>query len=288
MIQNISNSDQIPLLRGQGGFFYLNGQYIPENEATINVSDLGLLRGYGIFDFFRSVNGQVLFLEDHLDRFEFSSSKFQLEIPHTRDELKGIIQELIKLNDAPLLGIKMILTGGYSADGYTPTTPNLIIIAKPFTFLDKPEGMHLMTLEYLRELPEIKSLNYMVPILHRPKMLEMGADDYLYHKNGYISELSRSNVFIVVNKKIITPANNILHGVTRKHILKIASNQWEVEVREVTLGEAMAADEIFTTGSTKKVMPITKLDNQPVGDGKIGTITMELSELFRNYEEQNY
>lgn len=288
MSQNINISSQLHAPTGSWGAFYLNGQYVPENEANINVTDLGLLRGYGIFDFFRAVNGQVLFLEDHLDRFEFSSGKFQLEIPHSREKLKEIIYELIKRNKAPLLGIKMILTGGYSPDGYTPTKPNLIIIAKPFTFLDKPEGMHLMTLEYLRELPEIKSLNYMVPILHRPKMLEMGADDYLYHKNGYISELSRSNVFIVVSKKIITPANNILHGVTRKHILKIASNQWEVEVREVTLGEALAADEIFTTGSTKKVMPITKLNNQPVGDGKIGTITMELSELFRNYEEQNY
>lgn len=267
--------------------FYLNGQYIPENEAIINVTDLGLLRGYGIFDFFRAVNGKVLFLEDHLDRFEFSAGQFQLPIPHSREKLKEIIYELIELNKAELLGIKMILTGGYSADGYSPTTPNLIIIAKPFTFLDKPEGMHLMSLEYLRELPEIKSLNYMVPIIHRPKMLEIGADDYLYHKNGYISELSRSNIFVVVNQKIITPSTNILHGITRKHILKIAGYNWKVEEREVSLGEAMAADEMFTTGSTKKVTPITKLDNQPVGNGKVGKITAELIELFKIYETEH-
>jgi branched-chain amino acid aminotransferase len=268
--------------------FYINGQYLRENEANINIADLGLLRGYGIFDFFRSVKGKVLFLEDHLDRFEFSSAQFQLTIPHSREKLKEIIQEIILQNNSPLLGIKLILTGGYSADGYTPSTPNFMIIAKPFTFLDKPNGMHLMTLEYLRELPEIKSLNYMVPILHRPKMIEMGADDYLYHKNGYISELSRSNIFLVVNKKIITPATNILHGVTRKHVLKIAENYWDVEEREVTLGETMAADELFTTGSTKKVMPITKLDSLPVGNGKIGKITMELAELFQKYEEENH
>ncbi|MES2795795.1 MAG: aminotransferase class IV [Bacteroidota bacterium] len=288
MCQNESNFDKTNSPHeGMGAVFFLNGLYLPENEANIHITDLGLLRGYGIFDFFRAVDGKVLFIEDHLDRFEFSASQFQLKIPYSREKLKEIVQELIVLNKASLLGIKMILTGGYSEDGYSPTTPNFLIIAKPFAFMEKPNGMHLMSLEHLRELPEIKSLNYMVPILNRSKMIEMGADDYLYHKNGYISELSRSNVFLVINQKIITPSTNILKGVTRKHILKIASYNWLVEEREVSLGEAFSADEIFTTGSTKKVMPITKLDNQPVGNGKIGKITTELSELFHQYEIVN-
>jgi branched-chain amino acid aminotransferase len=267
--------------------FYVNNRFLPENEAFINITDLGLLRGYGVFDFFRAVNGKVLFLEDHLDRFEFSAKRFQLQIPYTREALKGIIQEAILLNNCPLLGIKLILTGGYSDDGYTPTTPNFLVIAKPFTFMDKPNGMHLLSLEYLRELPVVKSLNYMVPIFNRPKMLEIGADDYLYHKNGYISELSRSNIFVVIDKKIITPSNNILHGITRKHVIKLAEKQWEVQVRDVTLGDAFAADELFTTGSTKKVMAITKLDSQPVGDGNVGKITNELCLMFQKYELEN-
>jgi branched-chain amino acid aminotransferase len=268
--------------------FYLNGQYVAENEATINVSDLGLLRGYGIFDFFRSVNGAVLFLEDHLDRFEFSAKKFQLVIPHTRPEIKTIISKIIKLNPAPLLGIKMLLTGGYSADGYTPTKPNLVIVAKPFTFMHKPEGMHLMALEYLRELPEIKSLNYMVPIFNRPKMLEIGADDYLYHKNGEVTELSRSNLFIVKNGTLITPNSNILKGITRKHILEIAKGKFKIEERTVTLSETLNADELFTTGSTKRVLGITKIDNKAIGNGEIGSITAELSDFFLKYEATNF
>jgi branched-chain amino acid aminotransferase len=268
--------------------FYLNNQFLPENEASINLTDLGLLRGYGIFDFFRAVNGKVLFLEDHLDRFEFSAKQFQLPIPYTRDKLKEIIHETIRLNSTELLGIKLILTGGYSEDGYLPTTPNFLVIAKPFKFMDKPNGMHLMSLEYLRELPEIKSLNYMVPIYNRAKMAEIGADDYLYHKNGYISELSRSNIFVVINKKIITPNTNILAGITRKHVLKIAEKNWEIELRNVSLGETLGADELFTTGSTKKIMPITRLDSQPVGDGNIGKITKELSRLFQQYEIENF
>jgi branched-chain amino acid aminotransferase len=265
--------------------FYINNQYLPENESNINVTDLGLLRGYGIFDFFRAVNGHVLFLEDHLDRFEFSAGKFQLEIPHSREKLKEIITELIRLNPAELLGIKMILTGGYSLDGYAPNDPNLIIIAKPFTFMNKPNGMHLMTLEYQRELPEIKSLNYMVPILNRAKMIDMGADDYLYHKNGEVSELSRSNLFLIKNEKLITPDKNILKGVTRKHILKLAENRFTIEERTVSLEEALNADELFTSGSTKRVLGITKVDNKPIGNGKIGNFTEQLLDLFLDYEK---
>lgn len=266
--------------------FFINNQFLPETEANIHISDLGLLRGYGIFDFFRAVNGKVLFLEDHLDRFIFSASQFQLEIPYSREKLKTIIQDIIDQNKLPLLGIKLVLTGGYSADGYTPTTPNFLVIAKPFSFMDKPNGMHLMSLEYLRELPEIKSLNYMVPIFHRKKMLAIGADDYIYHKNGLVSELSRSNVFIVKNEKLITPSKGILHGVTRKHILKIAFNNWEIEERDMSFEETLAADEIFTTGSTKKVMAITKIDEKYIGDGQKGSITTKMEALFAKYESE--
>ena len=288
MSNNFISANQVPPIGGKGAVFYVNGQYLPENEANIHVNDLGLLRGYGVFDFFRAINGKILFLEDHLDRFEYSTGKFQLPIPHSRDELKAILQKIIELNNHPMVGIKMIVTGGYSVDGYTPTTPNFIINAKPITILDKPEGMHLMTLEYLRELPDIKSLNYMVPIYHRPKMLAMGADDYLYHKDGLVSELSRSNIFAVVNQKIITPSKNILHGITRKHILKIASYNFTVEERDLSLGEVQAADELFTTGSTKKVTAITRIDKQPVGNGKVGKITQALSEMFGKYEQDQF
>jgi branched-chain amino acid aminotransferase len=266
--------------------FYINNQFLPESEASINIADLGLLRGYGIFDFFRAVGGKVLFLEDHLDRFYFSATQFGLEIPYSRVELTHLIHQTIQQNNIPLLGIKLVLTGGYSTDGYTPTQPNFLIIAKPFSFLEKPNGMHLMSLEYQRELPEVKSLNYMVPIFHRKKMLEIGADDYIYHKNGWVSELSRSNIFMVKDNKIITPKTGILFGVTRKHLIKIAQKNWEVEEREISLNDTLLADELFTTGSTKKVTSITKIDGKIVGEGKTGQITKELQALFVKYESE--
>jgi D-alanine transaminase/branched-chain amino acid aminotransferase len=267
-------------------YSYLNGQIVPLQEANLNITDLGLLRGYGIFDFFKAVNGQTVFMEDHLDRFERSAKLMHLELPYSREQLRSAILTLVQLNPQPLLGIKLILTGGYSPDGYTPTTPNVAILAKPFKFADMTKGMKLMSIEYLRELAEVKSLNYTVPIWHLPQMRAMGADDYLYHKDGEVSELSRSNVFIVKNDKIITPKFGVLYGITRKRILIFAQKHFEIEERPLSLTEFYTADEVFTSGSTKKIVPIIQVNDHEFSGGQTGKITQKLQTLFEEHEQE--
>ncbi|MBC7409731.1 MAG: aminotransferase class IV [Arcicella sp.] len=268
-------------------FIYLNGEILPAEKAQLHVSDLGLLRGYGIFDFFRSIDGQPVFMEDHLDRFENSARLMGLPIPESRDKLREIIYEIIRLNPQKLLGVKMIMTGGYSEDGYTPSSKsNLVVIGKPFEFKPADVGMKLMTLEYRREIPEIKTLNYIVPIRAIQQMKAVEADDVLYYKDGKISESSRSNIFIIKDKKVITPVDGALFGVTRKHILNFAKNHFEVEERDVTTQEFWEADEVFTTGSTKRIIAITQVDNQVFSDGKVGTITKKLQALFLEEERK--
>lgn len=264
--------------------FYLNGQILPAAQANLNITDLALLRGYGIFDFFKAVDGQTVFMEDHLDRFENSAKLMHLQVPETREKLREIILELVKLNPHPLLGIKLILTGGYSPDGYTPTTPNMAVLAKPFKFADMAKGMKLMAIEYQRELAEVKTLNYAVPIWHLPQMRAMGADDYLYHKNGQVSELSRSNVFIIKNERLITPKTGVLYGITRKRILQFAQNHFEIEERDLSVEEFYAADEVFTSGSTKKIVPISQVNDHVFAGGKTGKITQKLQTLFEEHE----
>lgn len=262
-------------------FIYLNGEILPSEKAHLHVSDLGLLRGYGIFDFFRAIDGHPIFIEDHLDRFENSAKLMGLSIPESRDKLREIIHEIIRLNPHKLLGVKMIMTGGYSEDGYTPSpTSNLIVMGKPFEFKPAEVGLKLMSMEYRREIPEIKTLNYIVPIRAIQQMKSIGADDVLYHKDGKISESSRSNIFIVKNEKIITPLDGALFGVTRKRVLDFARNQFEVEERDVTTQEYFGADEVFTTGSTKRIIAITQTDNQVFSDGKVGNITQKLQKLL--------
>jgi branched-chain amino acid aminotransferase len=154
--------------------------------------------------------------------------------------------------------------------------------------MEKPGGMHLMGLDYIRESPEIKTLNYIIPIKNLPQMKAIGADDYLYHHQGLVTELSRSNIFIVKNQTIITPNSGVLYGVTRKNVLLLAKNKYQVEERAVTLQEVLEADEVFTTGSTKKITFISKIDQTVINHGQIGEITKSLLQDFQSLEQSYY
>ncbi|MES1220674.1 MAG: aminotransferase class IV, partial [Bacteroidota bacterium] len=108
-------------------FVVINDSFIAEDKAALSVNDLAIQRGYGIFDFFRTINGRFIFIDDHLDRFFHSASKMRLPVNKTKDEFKALIAELAEKNKMPDSGIRVTLTGGYSADGYTVANPNLII-----------------------------------------------------------------------------------------------------------------------------------------------------------------
>lgn len=279
-------ADSPQTLNPMASTFFLNGDFLPEEQARLGVNDLGLLRAFGIFDFFRATDGQPVFQEDHLDRFERSAQLMGLALPESRERLREIIAELIRLNPHPLLGLKLVLTGGYSPDGFAPADPNFFVIAKPFEFKNPDVGLHFMSVDHQRQLAEVKSLDYLLPIYLLRKQREIGADDVLYYKDGLVTESSRSNIFIVKDDKVITPASGMLKGITRKHILAFAGGQFEVEERDVTLAETLAADELFTTGSTKRIVPVTRVDNRPIGTGTPGPVTRKLYELFLNYEKR--
>ena len=141
---------------------YVNGEYLPKAQAALNVADLAILRGFGIFDYFRYADGQPRFIEDHLDRFLRSAKLLDLEMPVSREELRAAVYELIKRNGEPDGGIRFVLTGGYSPDGYTPTTPNLVAIAYPFKGPSDEQyalGVRVLLHHYERQLPQVKSID---------------------------------------------------------------------------------------------------------------------------------
>lgn len=242
-------------------YAYLNGQILPAAEAVIGIHDIGLLRAYGVFDFFRVVDGRPIFMDDYLDRFERSAAGLHLEVPFTRAELSEGILTLIKKNYQPLLGMRLVCTGGYSPDAYTPVTPNVFILARPFTFHPYTHGLTLATVAFQRELHTIKSTNYLQPISMLKSLHEKAADDVLYHHEGWVTESSRSNVFIVKNGVLITPAEGMLEGITRKRILSFSSEIMPTEVRPVRLEEVFEADEVFLSASTKRISPVTAIDH---------------------------
>jgi branched-chain amino acid aminotransferase len=244
---------------------YINGAFIDSTAAAIPVNDLGLQRGYGVFDFLRVKGSQPLFLQQHIDRLYRSLEYMRLQLPHRKEELITIIQSLIDQNQLPHSGIRITVTGGASPDGYTPVEPHLIIVQQaipepPDTMLTLP--YQLVTHHYRRQLPEVKTTDYLMAIWLQPWIKEQGAQDVLYHADGWVSECPRSNFFMITQENVlITPKEGMLKGVTRANILSVAGEIMQVEERPVSLEDIRNAKEAFVSSSTKRIIPVTGIDN---------------------------
>ncbi len=271
-------------------YYNVNGEIVPIEKAVINVKDLGFLRGYSVFDFFRIYKGQPVFIEDHLARLERSTNELGLELPYSKAELVEKIIALAKANQMEEGGIKIVITGGYSLDGFLPTKPNFVMLASKLTTYDESvytKGIKLMAYEYTRETPYTKTTNYLKPISLQQEIKEAEAFDVLYHDGVYISESARSNFFIVNHEgTIITPDKDALEGITRKHVLEVAKKHFKVEIRPLSIKETMAAREAFMTSSTKGIMPVRQVDFWRINKGIIGDTTKQLMELFRQHVEE--
>ncbi len=257
----------------------INNDFVIKNEALILISDLSIQRGYGIFDYFRTINNQPVFLEDHLDRFFYSASEMNLDAGLDRNELKVLIQQLIGKNNVPDSGIRITLTGGYSEDGYSLAKPNLLITQTAFAFNKENfnKGIKLVTYEHQRQLPWIKTIDYLMAIRLQTFLKENNADDVLYHDQNKISECPRSNFFIVTEKdEVLTPAKNILKGITRKKILYF--HEFKITETNIAPEDIKNAKESFISSTTKNILPVLKIDGKVIGDGKPGKITRAIYE----------
>ncbi len=270
---------------------YINGQYLDDENALLNVTDMSLQRSYAVFDFFRTINGLPLFLNDHLDRFYASAAEMFLPVAIKREALKQVIHTMILQDGRPEIGIRITLTGGLSPDGYQPATPNLIIQSKPVVVASEAnyaKSIRVLSRQHQRELPHIKTINYLMAVWLQPWLLAMGADDVLYCNNGLVTETPRSNVFMVTtDNKLITPNQNMLRGVTRKNVLQMAAQIMPVEERDISLEELSGAAEIFISSTTKRIMPVVALDGKLIGNGKPGQVTDQLYNLFRQLETES-
>lgn len=268
---------------------YLNDRFINNSEVTLHVSDLSMQRGYAIFDFLRTIKNVPLFLTDHLDRFYYSARAMHLPVQQNREQLSNIIHQLIEQNTLPEAGIRIMLTGGYSADSYNPAQPNLIITcnpAKTATKEDFEKGYSIITYQHQRELPTIKSISYLTAVWLQPLLKEKNVNDVLYYNQQSITEFPRCNVFIVTKDgKLVTPLNNMLKGITRKNVLALAASHIPVEERDITVDELMNAAEVFLTATTKKIIPVLKINDIIISNGKPGPVTTQLYHQFLALEQ---
>lgn len=272
-------------------YAYVRGEILPLENASLHISDLSIQRGFGVFDYFKVEADHPLFLNDYLARFRESARLMTMQLPHTDEQLREIIYELITRNNMPLSGMKMILTGGYSENSYDLAEPSLLIMQQPLA-MPGPEmvskGIKIITHEYIREIPRAKTINYTMGIRLIGEVKSKAASDVLYHLNGAVSEFPRCNLFVVRQDGTVrTPDTGILWGITRKNVLALAANKYPVQEGMVTLSELREAKEVFLTSTTKRILPIVQVDDTVIGEGVPGPVTQTLLQDLILLEEQD-
>ncbi len=266
---------------------FFNNEFLPVEKTSLHISDLSIQRGYGIFDFFKMVNGKIPFLDDYITRFYSSAEHLLLPVAFSRDELKQVVFELLQRNGMTDAGIRLLLTGGYSPDGYSIGKPNLIITQHALPSVPEKtveQGVKIITHAFRREMPQVKSINYTTGIRLQQKVKEADAYDVLYQLDGEVSEFPRCNIFIVTAAgEVRTPAAHVLEGITRRHVLAL-NGAVSIKTGTVTMEDLLQAAEAFLTSTTKRIIPIVAVDGKTIGTGKPGPVTLGLLKRLRECE----
>jgi len=275
---------------------YLDGEFVPEEEARISVFDHGLLYGDGVFEGIRAYNGYVFKLEEHLKRLYASAKAILLEIPLTKDQFREAILETLRVNELRDAYIRPIVTRGVGDLGIDPrkcARPTVIIIPREGIGLYDEKlyerGLRAIVATTRNQPPEslpptIKSLNYLTNILARIEANVRGADEaIMLDIRGNVSEGSADNIFIVKDEELYTPpVMNNLPGITRAVVIELAREEgYEVHEENFGIAELYTADEVFLTGTAAEIAPIVEIDGRVIGEGKPGPITRKLRERFR-------
>jgi branched-subunit amino acid aminotransferase/4-amino-4-deoxychorismate lyase len=272
-------------------YAYLNGRILPQSEAAISPLDIGLLRGYAVFDLLRTVGGRPFMLAEHLQRLRSSAGALGLKVPATDAQIASAIDELLDRNQHQESIVRLVLTGGASPDGmsFDPETPTFFILTHE---LHEPpaelyaRGGELRTFEHTREVPEAKTTNYLTMLREREATGRAGSLDLLYHDGARVFEAASASVYFVREGLIFAPAEGVLRGTVGSLLLELAQPDFEVVRGEISLGDALGADEAFLTSTTRGVLPIVRIDGKPVGDGCVGPVTRELMARWSKALEQ--
>lgn len=262
-------------------YCYFNGQIVSDEKAFIPANQLGATRGFGVFDFFRMRHDRPTFMDYHLDRFDRSQKFLDLSRLISREEILQAIEDLSKKNRFSDAGFKLVLFGD-GKDNDPELMPFFYITQTDMSTHDPGLVCNLIMHEYLREYPEVKTVNYLTTNLLHKRRVKAGAIDVLFHKGGILSEAARSSIFIIKDGQLKTPVRNILGGITRKHILSFGPDILPVQQTDVTVDDLLAADEVFIGATGKEVMGVLSIEGQPVGDGQLGTFTQKIQAAYRS------
>ncbi|QOJ16484.1 MAG: branched-chain-amino-acid transaminase [Phycisphaeraceae bacterium] len=276
---------------------WMDGQLVDKDQARVSVYDHGLLYGDGCFEGIRAYSGKVFLLEEHLRRMEASAEKIRLKPAYTRDEIARAIYQTLEANNLRDAYIRLIYTRGVGTLGLHPfrcPRPGTIIITDHIQLYPEElyeKGMKVIVARRPRIPiacldPAIKSLNYLNNVLAKIEAIDAGVlEAIMLNLEGYVSECTGDNIFIIKNGVISTPDTKagILHGITRQFVVKTLAPSLGYPVRErlFRLDELLAADEVFLTGTAAEIIGVSQVDDHVIGEGGVGPITRHLIEHFR-------
>lgn len=274
---------------------YLNGRFVPEEQATVSVFDHGFLYGDGVFEGIRAYDGRVFRLEDHVQRLFDSAQAIMLSIPLSQKEMCEAILETLRKNNLCNAYIRPIVSRGYGDLGLDPNKcpkPTVIIIAVDWGAMygDLYEvGLTAISVAVRRNSPDslppnIKSLNYLNNILAKIEANVKGGNEaIILDSRGHVSEGSGDNIFVIKEGQISTPHTiSNLKGITRAAVMELAEIKGNpIQEKEMGLFDLYTADEVFVTGTAAEVAPVTKVDGRVIGTGKPGPVTKELMAAFK-------
>jgi branched-chain amino acid aminotransferase len=266
--------------------YYVNGNYVKKENAFIHVNDIGLLRGYAVFDYLKTYHGKPFRLKDHLARLQNSAKYIGLKIPKSNEEISDICYTLLETNSFKEANIRIVVTGGIGEDSKTKGEPGLIITCEPRVVLSDElytDGIKIKTVAGKREITFSKTCNYISAIDYIASYKNEGFSEVLYVHEGRILECTSSNIFLLKGDDLITPSKEILYGITRKVIFEIAEPFFNIVEREVMLDEALNTDEVFISSTEREIMPVVGIDDKTIGNGRVGAKTKLLEAEFKKY-----
>ncbi|HAW48438.1 MAG TPA: D-amino acid aminotransferase [Roseovarius sp.] len=273
---------------------YVNGEYLPETEATVSIFDRGFLMADGVYEVTSVLGGKLIDFDGHLARLERSLSELDMKKPAAFDDLLDIHRELVRVNGITDGLVYLQVTRGSDGDrdfvfpDPETTEPTLVLFTQSKPGLaDNPAaktGIKVIGIEDIRwGRRDIKTVQLLYPSMGKMMAKKAGADDAWMIEDGHVTEGTSNNAYIVKGNTIVTRhlSTDILHGITRAAVLRFARDaQMHVEERAFTMDEAKAADEAFVTSASAFVMPVVEIDGTALGDGTPGPVARRLREIY--------
>lgn len=273
---------------------YLNGRFLPLREATVSVQDRGFVLGDGVYEMVPVYNRVPFRLDEHLNRLDASLAAIDLPNPHSRAEWHALLSTLIAAQAFADQGVYIQLTRGVAPRDFLfprHVTPTVHAMCYPLSAPDarlREQGVDAITVQDIRWLKcDIKAISLLGPVLCRQQAAEAGVAEALMIRDGWLTEGTSSNIFIVKAGVILTPPKTtaMLPGITYDVILELCATQHlPHEVRPIREAELHAADEIWLSSSTKEVLPIVQLDRVAVGDGKPGGVYKTIYAHYQDFK----